>query len=36
MSSGNKKLKLASGKGHNPWLGKSRMFGEIIAEVSGL
>ena len=23
---------MLSGKGHNPWLAKSRMFGESIAE----
>ena len=25
-------LNISSGKGHNPWLAKSRMFGETIAE----
>ena len=27
---------MASGMCHNPWLAKSRMFAETIAEVSGL
>ena len=27
-----KKINISSGKGHNPWLAKSRMFGESIAE----
>ena len=31
-----KKLKMGSGKSHNPWLSKSRMFGETVAEDSGL